>query len=337
MTKRKRSARRILLASLYFLAVSAVSLIVLEVAARKIGLGDPIIYYNAAWGGMRPLPGQKVTRVNGATVTVDSNGFRTNHRRSDNAVRVLYLGDSVTWGGSAIDDSLLFSEISANVLRATGREVYSMNAGVNGTGLANQADIFASLQDSTDVLVWLFPWADTKRSYTTVSFLWPPTQKPRFALVEAVDHIVREQWLGRFRVATEQQSDEYINSSTPDGYEDFFASVIRERERRNISAFHAGIRSAIALEIPIIVGITPVQDDGTMAEHSADAIALIDSVSTLGVHVLDIRKALQDGGTGAERAYIDKLHFSSTGHSLVGRALGAELVRVMGDTGSEAP
>ena len=75
-----------------------------------------------------------------------------------------------------------------------------MNAGVNGTSLMNQADVYLNHQEEVDVLVWLFPWIDLNRAYTTAGYLWPPTKKPRFALVEIADHQIRTRWLTAFRL-----------------------------------------------------------------------------------------------------------------------------------------
>ena len=189
-----------LLIGAYLLALAFCTLSLLEIAVRYIGFGDPILYYNAAWGGLRPIPGQQVERLAGVTVTVDDNGYRSAHPETQGSLRVLFLGDSVTWGGSRVDDSALFTEVAADVLRRQGGSVYAMNAGVNGTSLVNQAEIFSHLSDvPIDVLVWLFPWSDVERSYAALGFLWPPRFKPRFALVEVVDHLIFRFWLNAFR------------------------------------------------------------------------------------------------------------------------------------------
>jgi hypothetical protein len=79
----------------YSFLVALLLLVTLEVTARWLGFGTPVLYYNAAWGGMRPLPGQQLKRLKGATVTIDENGFRTARPERPDALRVLFLGDSV--------------------------------------------------------------------------------------------------------------------------------------------------------------------------------------------------------------------------------------------------
>ena len=146
-----------LLRVLYVVLIVVGGIVLLELVARKLGLGDPIIYYNAAWGGVRPLPNQQVTRLNQAQTTIDKNGFRTSVPESGVAFRILYLGDSVTWGGSSVSDTELFSEVASDALRQQGLAIYTMNAGVNGTSLMNQADIYEQLKDSVDAIVWNIP------------------------------------------------------------------------------------------------------------------------------------------------------------------------------------
>ena len=66
-----------LLYLVYLVVMAVIALAVLEGAARYMGLGNPLLYYNDSWGGMRPVPNQQVKRFDGATVTIDENGFRS--------------------------------------------------------------------------------------------------------------------------------------------------------------------------------------------------------------------------------------------------------------------
>jgi len=130
---------------------------VLEFAARALGAGDPILYYNASEGGMRPLPDQRITRGQDKYVTVDSNGFRS-AATDTSAMKILYLGDSVTWGGTKIDDSDTFAARTSLLIgEELGKTVYSMNAAVNGHSLMNQSDIYFDNDIAPDLVVWLFP------------------------------------------------------------------------------------------------------------------------------------------------------------------------------------
>lgn len=314
----------------YAVLVGMAVLGMLEFTARALGLGDPIIYYNSPWGGLRPLPDQQVSRQKGSTVTIDANGFRSTGSDSESAFRILYLGDSVTWGGSSVDDTELFSEVAAGVLRRSGLEVYAMNAGVNGTSLMNQAGVFEQWKDSVDAVVWLFPWNDMHRSFVSAGYLWPPTKRPSFALVEAMDHIIRTRWLTSFRQNPSTTGAEFILPETPAGYEQLFKTVLNERTRMNLKALLQTMQIALLKDIPVIVGVTPRRGKDRLLPIMAEAAETMKMLKTMDVRVLDVG-ALLPTGTGLESAYIDRVHFTAVGHRLIGEALGSELLKIVGD------
>jgi len=317
-----RPAKRLVFWAIYLAVVAAVALVVLEFAARSLGLGQPIIYYTAAIGGMRPLPGQQSVRLKGATVTIDDNGFRSAGVPGWPALRILYLGDSVTWGGSAIDDSELFSEVSADALRRAGMSVYAMNAGVNGSSLANQSELFDLYHDSVDAIVWIFPWTDAIRAYLTVGYLYPATFKPRFALVEAVDHAIRVFWVPAFRKQGEPAID-FVRPATPFGHETFFDAEFERRAERNVSAFRRSIEQAVEDDIPILVGVTPYFTERRIQDLPPDAQLILTEVKKLGASTLDLNSILS--ASQPESVFIDHVHYAAVGHKLVGEAIGDTL------------
>lgn len=314
--------KRLLFWTTYLVVVVSIVLGVLEFAARWLGLGQPIIYYNAAVGGMRPLPGQQSVRLKGATVTIDGNGFRSAQAPDRPALKILYLGDSVTWGGSAIDDSELFSEVSADVLRHAGTSVYAMNAGVNGSSLTNQSELFDLYHDSVDAIVWIFPWADAIRAYMTVGLLHPATFEPRFALVEAVDHAIRVFWVRAFRRHGEPAID-FVRPASPYGYEAFFEAEFERRAERNLSAFRRSIEQAVKDDIPILVGVTPYLTESGIQDLPDDAQRILAEVRKLGASTLDLNSILS--ASQPESVFSDHIHYAAAGHKLVGRAIGDTL------------
>lgn len=111
-----------------------------ELALRAIGLGDPVLYDNRLAYGYRPLPSQTRRRLGGARVHVNALGVRGPEAaptRPADTTRLLFLGDSVTWGGTYVDDDALFAAVAARRLAAGGRAVEWLDAGVNGWGPAN--------------------------------------------------------------------------------------------------------------------------------------------------------------------------------------------------------
>ncbi len=321
---RSRLTRWLVVVSLAFLAVLGAATL-LEVASRLLGLGDPVLYYNAAWGGIRPLPDQRIQRA-AATVTIDNDGFRSARPAEPGALRVLYLGDSVTWGGTRLSDGELFPEIAADVLRETGQSVYAMNAGVNGTALMNHAELLLHLDPRVDAVVWLFPWGDVTRSYATVGFLWPARFKPKLALVEAGDHLVRAYWLHGFRELPERGSLEPGEPLFPPGYEQFFEREGERRRARNLGALRDGVASNLEKGVPTIVGVTPYFDGRQLQPLPEEARQLLRSLAADGIPVLDVHGAMLGSGRRLQTLFTDPVHLSREGHRVVGLALGELLL-----------
>src|SRR5438045_366672 len=92
---------RVVGAALALVATGA-ALIVIEIALRTVfGLGNPILYDSNALYGYRPLPNQTLSRRFGAPIHVNNLGLRCDEDWSGPAdERVLFLGDSVTYGGN---------------------------------------------------------------------------------------------------------------------------------------------------------------------------------------------------------------------------------------------
>jgi len=99
-----------------------------------MGLGNPIIYDQSLLYGYRPLPNQAVNRFDGSRIKINNLGLRAEEDWDNNIDdKILFLGDSVTYGGSYIDNKELFSYLSVIKLR----KYKSGNAGVNGWGIPN--------------------------------------------------------------------------------------------------------------------------------------------------------------------------------------------------------
>lgn len=310
------------------LVISLLGLLVLEGAARRLGLGDPVLYYNDAWGGMRPLPNQKHTRLGGAVVTVDANGYRTAVPDAPGAKKVLYLGDSLTWGGTSVDDANLFSEVAANVLRDKGQPVYAMNSGVNATALVNHAEIFQHLVDQNgelNAVVWVFPWGDVFRTYASGGPMFPAHYKPDFALVEVIDYLITKYWSVMFRDVP-ATTDDFLTPNRPAGQAlSFEEKCTQERITRNLNAVRGVVAEAQRRGIPIVIGVSPYRDGDSLAPIPKEAAEFLHEMAKAGAIVIDVSAALTDKSSGAKGVYLDHVHLSVEGHRRVGRALGETL------------
>ncbi len=110
-----------------------------ELAARWIVLGEPIVYATNAAFRYAPVPDQRVIRRGGATVTIGPEGLRGAESWNGPADhRILFVGDSVTWGGTNTGDEETFAHLTCARLEARlGLNFVCGNAGVNGYGTDN--------------------------------------------------------------------------------------------------------------------------------------------------------------------------------------------------------
>lgn len=162
----------------------------LEFSASKIfGLGKVVIYQSHPIYGYRPIPNQVVSRDAGHTnIQINNLGLRTNqdwNNKTPAKTRILFLGDSVTYGGSYIDNQDLFSTLAFK----NNKNVETANAGVNGWGILNIHGLIKNLNFMpADVYITLVPEGDFYRGLNGIGGQPFWTQKPKYALEELLQH-----------------------------------------------------------------------------------------------------------------------------------------------------
>lgn len=136
-----------------------IGIAVCESGARIIGLGRPILYTSDNLVGYRPRPSQSELRRKGATVTINEEGFRIDPAKYKESSRspIVFVGDSVTYGGSYIDDSDTFSALYCGYIDNS----VCLNSGVNSWGIYNAGrfisnfEVYSSVKPSRIILVVL--------------------------------------------------------------------------------------------------------------------------------------------------------------------------------------
>jgi hypothetical protein len=112
------------------------SLVLFEGILRVgFGLGNPVLYRSSPLFGYRLQPNQLVHR-RGAEIKVNNLALRADRDWDSNIEnKILFLGNSVTYGGTTISTHQLFSHLAAAKLEG----YLGGNAGVNGWGIENIA------------------------------------------------------------------------------------------------------------------------------------------------------------------------------------------------------
>ena len=149
---------------LIIIFVSFLSTFITEIFLKKVGLGDPVRYDSNILYGYSPKPNQKKKRIKGSFVTINEIGLRSLYSWENDKKKIIFLGDSVTYGGSYIDDKDIFShQVCKNLKNFT-----CGNAGVNAYSLKNivmRSRYDERIQDA-EIYVYLFPPGDFYREYS---------------------------------------------------------------------------------------------------------------------------------------------------------------------------
>jgi len=171
----------------YLVAVAIIGAVILNLGLSFFfGLGNPVIYDDNPLYGYRPLPNQEMTRFNGKRIKINNLSLRCDSdwdTVKDN--KILFLGNSVTYGGSYIDNSELFSKLVTKV----DTNLISASGGVNGWGINNIHGLllknnFYPAKNYVSVLLE----GDFQRGVATIAGNYFSTKKPYSALHEVTNH-----------------------------------------------------------------------------------------------------------------------------------------------------
>lgn len=129
------------------MAVAAL-LIMTEAGLRLgAGLGNPVLYQPDAACGYLPVADQRVRRF-GCWNEINQFGQRSAEISADKPTglkRILFIGDSVTYGTTHVDQSQIFTELLAQRLpKQLGRPVQIMNASTGAWAVANEVGYLRS-------------------------------------------------------------------------------------------------------------------------------------------------------------------------------------------------
>src|SRR5204862_432522 len=119
----------------FWLAFLLVFAVLANAALSKFtGMGHPVLFYANPVYGYRMLPNQETWRFGGAHFKINNLGLRA-REDWDRGTRdkILFVGDSVTYGGNRIANEDLFSELATQGLPG----FHSGNAGVPNWGVEN--------------------------------------------------------------------------------------------------------------------------------------------------------------------------------------------------------
>lgn len=303
--------------SLALLAVSIlVTLAVVELVLRWRGLGDPQIYTTNLTNRYELAPNQDVARFDGSRVKVDSAGLRSMRDWSLPADRkILFLGDSVTYGGSYIDTAELFSERTCAHLGLPGTSTCG-NGGVNAYGTDNVTArlLYKPFHDESAVVVTLIA-ADTVRGLVVIQSLPYFTRKPLRpfpAIIELLAYAV-DFWRSRVRFGGPYEEP-----------------ISRDHELdvagASLDRLFEALRARRSQGVAVLVVFSPLRTSVQNGLEPLEAFALGRLVES-GLDHIDMTPVLE--GADLEAIYHDRVHLDPPGHDLYGRHIAGRLATML--------
>ena len=165
-----------------------------EIYLKNVGLGDPVTYDDNYVYGYSPKTNQKKERFNGSYVTINDVGLRSvnDWNKNKENKKIVFFGDSVTYGGSYIDDKDTFAHLTCENLNKS--NYICGNAGVNSYGIFNI--VFRSRYDyrikDDDIRIFVVIPDDFYRglqNYKTAHFYMNNSKYYFPAIVEAINFL----------------------------------------------------------------------------------------------------------------------------------------------------
>ncbi|MBN1123568.1 MAG: hypothetical protein JXA82_01075 [Sedimentisphaerales bacterium] len=299
------------------LILTVLLIVLAEIILRLAGLGKPILYDSNPFYGFRPLPNHTYIRFGGSRVAFNNLGLRTDTEWDDQRNnKILFLGDSVTYGGSYIDNTELFTSLIEQELLG----YQCANGGVNAWGIEN---IYGLVMESefmpAQVYVTVVPEGDFYRGLTRCQGMPFFNRSPGSALEELWRYFCWKQNNRRYKVwtafANEEETYKVIDKAVRKLKE--MDSVLAEKGYRHFVFISPdqGHMNGTHPKNPLLMK--------SLQQHDLQVTYLQDLFKQTPHAIQDIPSLFHDG-----------LHLSKKGHAAWGRVLAGELKKRLSQTSS---
>lgn len=175
-----------------FIAAGLLLFAFAELGLRAVvGLGHPLLYAQDPACGYFTLPNQQTRRLRARTMTNDL-GMRSpefSAAKPAGTLRLLFLGDSITFGTILVEQDLIFVErVRRDLTAKLGRPVEELNASANSWAISNELGFLRSRGTfQSDYLVLVLNTGDLNQPFATLSQVQgEPTLLERLAVGEVL-------------------------------------------------------------------------------------------------------------------------------------------------------
>lgn len=284
----------------------------IESMAKWLGLGKVVVYESSPVYGYRPIPNQDASRKAAVPLKFNNLGFRAEQdwEPNDSANKVLFLGDSVTYGGSYIANHQLFSHRAL----ADFPNWQSANAGVNAWGVLNVYALIKQMEFlPADIYVSLFPEGDFYRGLMRIGGQPFWTAQPRFALQELWQYWV---FKNHIKKTYAHPKTPFSEKSTQQAI-DIAANALKDLD--NYLKSHG--KKHIIYISPSMQQLNdgaPIDEkvQAALKKYNVEVVYLRDKIANLGVN-------------NHAELFHDNIHLSEKGHQLWATLIANDLKTVM--------
>ena len=298
----------------------ALVLVTLEVGLRTImGFGSPILYDNTYAWGYRPLPNQRTKRTKGVEVRINDRGLRASRdwpaERKPGEIRLLYLGDSVTYGGSYVGDPETFVERSAaRIASDLHRDVLAGNGGVNGWGPKNILGLIGRCGTfGADVVVVVVLEGDLDRPLGHM----PETPYWNHRPASAIEEVLSSYVVFRLNTRRFLTKDHFVSTAEQDS-----------ARRAGIGEYLEIGQRLQAQGAKVLMAWHPSRAAAEGTTPDADRQEFLARCAAAGLPTLDLEPALR-ARKDVGGLYVDPMHLHARGHAVYGDLLAAAVENLL--------
>ncbi len=304
----KKSLLNLILTLISFL----IGLILCEITGRFIGLGNPILYEIDPIVGYRLKPNQKVRRLKNKYINTDREGFRVSIEKKDlNSKEIIFIGDSVTYGGSYIDNKELFSQLYCQISKEND---YCLNGAINSWGTQNMGRLISNFNNYSTIkpkefILVILPGDERRnlRSFTDTPY-WSNNPKQPSAINEVLKFIITK----KFVPALQTKPKNSLVSKRKD------LNFINDMQRK--IAWEELQNQLAKSKYPINLIITPPERWFTNTNQNLKEIEiyndLLKDISDLETIKKTCNLYLQTKDIYKNNLYVDGVHLSKEGHKV---------------------
>ena len=213
------------------------------------GLGDPIIYKYSKIYGYEIKPNQKIKR-RGNKIFINNMGMRSSQNWVENNLKnmnkILFFGDSVTYGGSIVSNKDLFSERICKLLNNNKSKYICGNYGVNGFSFFSISQLIKYKKiDSDSLIVITLIGNDFTRSFHNIGSqpFWGKKINNFYPALTEILFIFIDRYRNLIKYDFADEDNFFDNNKKY--YDDLFLNFTKSLENKKYIIFYSPSKSEI--------------------------------------------------------------------------------------------